>query len=304
VERRRQREQQGRRHAERGGEGQRACIHHGGQGPRDLERGVAGEQVQPRVGEQRPQPGGQRGQDQALAEQLARDAPAGRAHGEAYRHLAPPPVGAGQQQARDVGAGDEQQEPHGRREQRHRGAVGTDHVVLDRHREAPERHLARVVVRTLAAQLDRRGGELLLEPRQRGARREASRRGVAVAAGLVQLFRIRGAGQPDAGGVGGVLGEVRRQREARGHHAHDLVGNAVDGDAAAEHAGVPAVAPLPQLVGQDHELQPVRHVLLGPEHSTEQGPHAQDLEGVPRDPSRRHAHGLPVSRQVAELEAR
>ena len=61
----------------------------------------------------------------------------------------------------------------------------------------------------------------------------------------------------------GVVGEVRRQAEAFGHHADHFDGHVVDHHRAADHRRVAAVARLPQRIAEHRHLRAVGPVLLG-----------------------------------------
>ena len=64
------------------------------------------------------------------------------ADGGADRHLAAPADGAGQQQVRDVGAGDEQDEADGADEDPQRAAHVADDLLAQRHDAERQRPLA------------------------------------------------------------------------------------------------------------------------------------------------------------------
>ena len=72
------------------------------------------EELEPAVGEGEPEPGAEEADDEALEEELAGDAAAAGAEGGADRELLLPPLGAHEEEVRDVGAGDEQDEADAR----------------------------------------------------------------------------------------------------------------------------------------------------------------------------------------------
>ena len=108
----------------------------------------------------------------ALGEELAHQPPALGAEAGAHRDLPPPPLGAGEHQVGDVGAGDEQHEADGAEQEQQRRARVAHHLLVQRE----EDHRVRLWVRVVGVR------EGLLPAGQQG-RHAVARRGERLAGG-------------------------------------------------------------------------------------------------------------------------
>jgi hypothetical protein len=112
-------------------------------------------------GEQQPAARAERGQREALGQQLHRDAAAARAEGDAHRELVLPRERARQHQVGDVGAGDQQDEADRSEQNPQRPPHGADHLIEQRHDLEGETAVRRVDVRHVAAQPSRQDVHLV-----------------------------------------------------------------------------------------------------------------------------------------------
>ena len=249
AERRREPEEERGGHGRGGGKGEGAAV----EGDLVDTRQVAGAQrldqpdAHPREPEAEHRAAG--GEDQALGEHLGHDAspaaPDRRAHGDLAAAFRRPH----QQQVGDVGARDQQDEPHRAEQGEQRGPRVLDHVVV----HAGHRDLELLGGVELVGLAQARGqavhvglglgkGDALLEPGHDG---EPGRFPLEVA----DVARQHAPGV-DVGRHGGVGGEV--DAEVAGEHPDDLRAPAVHLDRAAEDRGIPAEAALPQPVADHH----------------------------------------------------
>ena len=187
-------------------------------------------------------------EDEALDEQLTEQAPGPGPDGRAHRHLALAPLGAREQQVGDVGARDQQQESDRAEQQQHRGADAAEDLVLDTHRERRELHGLRVeaLLGEVGGQCVQLGRDLL----DRRARLQLCG-GVEAVASTRRVLGVDHEWDPDLGGLRRILGEIGREAKARGHHAHDQPGGAVQSNRPPGYLWIGAVAPLPESVTQN-----------------------------------------------------
>jgi hypothetical protein len=121
---------------------------------RHLPRDAREREPQPPLPEHDAERTAQHREQHALGEELADDAPPGRAHGEAHAQLADARVRAREQQVRDVRAGDQQHERDREPEQQEHRPGLADQGLADQHRAE---HLVAVGVDIV---LGDRGGDL------------------------------------------------------------------------------------------------------------------------------------------------
>ncbi len=247
----------------RGGEGE---AHDAGVEPedgpaRDLLRERPHQRAQSRVAEcQTERAAGER-EEQVLHQQLDQQPPAARADGDPDRDLAAPGERTRQHQARDVGAGDNQQQPDG----------------------PGERPGARAeVAHQLLAQRDRVGrDDLLLVARVPDRLLRAQQVGLALCgrhAGLEPADPVAGvalAVVPELGRERHVAAHAAREVDAARHHADHGARDAVEPQRLAEHVALPAEAVLPEPVADDDDLRAFRTILLRREEAAEDRLHAE-----------------------------
>ena len=224
-----------------------------------------GQQAVPGVSEQQTEGAAERGQQQALGEQLGDEPPAGGADGDADRDFAPAPRGAGEQKIRDVDAGDEQHEKH----RAHYQQQGRLHLTViggveGLHFNAP------ALVR-----LRMRQGEIAGEDVHRrlclrdGEAVSYTRLGLQVvrsgAAGLASFFRRENERNEDVHFL--VPGEAERA----GHHADDGIAFLVEGDGFAEDRRIGVITSLPETVSDDGFAVVALLHLIGPEKASQRG---------------------------------
>jgi hypothetical protein len=178
---------------------------------------------------------------------------------------------AGQEQVRDVGAGDQQQQTDGDGDRQQDRTELAHQMVEQRHgRGAPPL----VGIRPL-------GGHPLRERRQLLARLLLSDAGaqpaddVEVVAPAIELPLRQGERGPD-------LGRLLRIGEARRQHAHDLIALAAELDGLAEHGPRGAEAVVPEAVAEQGHLVPSGDLLLGEEGAAERRVHAEQREEAGR----------------------
>ncbi len=138
VERWRQPEQDARRRGEHSGGRNDAHVERDRQHPRNARRAERDERAQTHSCEEQARGRAERGKQKTLREQLAHEALAARADHGAHGDLAAARGRAGQEHVRDVGAGDEEHEPHRAEEDQQRRAHGPD----DALRQAGDAHVA------------------------------------------------------------------------------------------------------------------------------------------------------------------
>ena len=195
---------------------------------------------------------------------------------------------AGEEEVRQVGAGDQQQQAAGDRERREDGPEFAHHVLEERDRPSAP---APVGVRPLAGQ--RRGDrrELLVSRGQGAARAEPSH-DVEVVAPAVERGRRQGERRPD-------LRRLEREGEARRQDADDLIPRAAELERPAEHGGRGGEPAVPVAVAEEGHLIPPGGLLLGQEGAAESGAHAEQREEAGR--AQRHVDHLgPVGARAVE----
>jgi hypothetical protein len=252
---------------------------------------------EPAPGQHDAQRGAQARDQQRLRHHQARDRDARGSDGEPDQQLAGAPVPAGQQQQRDVGAGDQQHQAHRGQEEQQRAPGALHHVVLERH----DRH-AQVggrVHRLLGADLGGDAAHLVLHGGERGAGADAPQRGVAgvVPRGEPRLVDLQ---RPPHLGVLEPVGLSRQQQvEVGRQHSDDLVRHAAQLHLAPDHARVAAETPNPHAVAEQHHRRSVRDVLLGPDLPAQLRLHAEEREEIGRH--RAQVHRLRVVRAAQDL---
>ena len=193
----------------------------------------------------------QQAQEQALDEKLAHEPGPRGTHRGPQRQLALPHRPAREEQARDVRAGDQQEEERRRRDHRHDGTVLSQDLVRQRHREGLV-VLSRVVA-PLCGELLHRRLQLGGGASRGGAGAQPRRRVVAVAVEVGELVGLGGTRHVELRGLRRVLAEVGGQGEPWRHDADDLVGHPVEGDRTPEDGRVAAEAALPEGVPEDRD---------------------------------------------------
>jgi hypothetical protein len=190
-------------------------------------------------------------QQQALRQQLAREALAPGAERRAHRELLPPLERAREEQAREVRAGDQQHAERRAQEREQQQPRLPRQLVAQATTTAPPTFL--FSLRVLALELRRH------ERRSRRGRNPVGRRlqprdalEVEVVAPLEGLASHR---------IGSQSCVSRRGRGSWGHHADHLVGLVVEQQLAAEHRGSPPKRSLPQAVAQHHRARRALAVL-------------------------------------------
>ncbi len=228
----------------------------------------------------------------SLGEELADQPAAAGPDGGPDGKLASPLAGAAKKHAGDVYAG-ERQDEQGHREHEVEDGLGAAAGVGKG--ELLHAHPAVTLV--------------CLRPHYRQARGqhvELRARLIPGDAGLQLAHHFHAVDKPQAripGRGPQVRPELLRDREceARGHHADNRAGLAVDIQRLAEHARVRAKFLLPKRVGEDHQEGPARAVLLGGEPAAEHRLHAQHVEQVRAAERPRMIGGHAA--QAAEIEA-
>ncbi len=253
-------------------------------GPRHGRRAHADEQGHGPVGEQHSDERASEGQEPALEQQLSHEEPRAGAERPADRQLLAPGGRPHQHQVREVGAGDQQQQRHGRRQHPQRPAEAAGELLAvgsDQHAFLP-RVAARELLLEPPADAVELGRHLLAARARAGARDHADEvGGLAVVAPRVLVRGERDRKVDVADG----------EQELRGHHADHGEGLAVQRERAADHLGVAAEAALPESVRQHHDLLVARDVVRGTEGAPERRRDPQHVEEVggdaqPRDPLR------------------
>ena len=213
---------------------------------------------------------------------------AGAAERHASGDLARAAGGAGQHQARQVGAHDEQHQADRAPQDEQRRALFLDQAALERlDPEAGGGPAAGRAARGLPRRArDRRHLGLRLLPGD--PRPHAGEHGVVLA---LTLAGGRGAHRgPD-------LGRCGRPEPFR-HHADHRVRLAAEQDRAAQDARVRPEGAAPQAVGEHGERGAARHVLLGGEGAAERGSHPEDLEETGAHPLLVDVRGPAVGEEV------
>ena len=213
--------------------------------------------------EQSARCGADGGEQQALGQHLTDDAAARRADGQAHRDLALARGRAREHQVGEVGAGDEQHQAGGREQQpQRRLVVAAQRGDAGRRRRTAPSLKVEVVLRVLGAVArrqrlleDRTGDRRKLRARTLGAsnpvsagRRlpETTRRACRGRCARRARAARRRAARPRRR-----RGRLRRRRNSPAVHADDVVGVAVQHQAAADRGRVAAVLALPEAVA-DH----------------------------------------------------
>ncbi len=249
---------------------------------RELRRGYQrDEQVGAPQREHEPRAAAHEREQHALRQKLTHHAPARSAERRPQRDLFAPRRRAREQEVGDVGAGDQKHEADRAQEREEDGPKLPDELLLQRHdADAGARVRLRVVRR------DARGDRLHLRARRLKARARLQTRDdlnpVPVArAGLLRADLQR---RPQLG-----VAEAR-EAEARGQDADYRATAAARRDRLADDTLVAAVAPLPELVAQQHDAGAARRFVALDEGSPAQRGHAERVEEVRAD--RRALHAL------------
>jgi hypothetical protein len=287
-----------------------------GRGRQGLRRLVVRERPDERlphpVGQQETQEAARERKDHGLHEVLADQAEPPRAERDPHRDLLLARGGAGEEEARDVRAGDQEDEADHAHEHDERGA----RLVAQPGGAAPARHqLERLLeeARLVGPRHALGVGRVFLEEL---AVDEVGRRG-----GLLRRDAVGEAGHADepAGAPvaepqspGGLHLPLHREGDVdvdrAGHldaveggrgHADDGHGVVVDGDEPAHDPGVAAEATLEEGVPQDDDrVAGGDAVVVGGEEPAQGGAEAEDLEERARDDVAVHVVGLPPDREV------
>ena len=240
------------------------------------------------------------GEQERLGEELPHQPGGAGADGGADRHLAAPADGAGEQEVRDVGAGDEQHEADGADEDPQRTADLADDLLAQRHDAERQLPVGRIDGGMLAAEARRQRVHPRLGRRGRDAGRQAredvvvlaraDRRRVGPERQRQQQLRLLGAAERRQ--------HVARQREAGRQHADDAIGDAVHDQRPADGGRIPAVAPQPGAVRQQRRAGGAGAILVGGEQAAEGGTDAEHRQQVRRHPDRADAFRLAAAGQV------
>ena len=234
------------------------------------------------------------GEEQALGEELADETLAAGSQGRPHGQLLPTRHGPREQQARQVGARDQQQA--GGRAQQREG----QHPRLDGQLVAqPVDRRAGLRVRVGIRALQLRGDHLhlgasLLERDVPGQ----PRHDVQVVVCAVREVRL-----PEPFRRRPHLGVAVREAEPGRHHAHHDVWRAVDQDLAAEHAGFAPEARLPNSMAQHHGGHRLGSVVLGTEDTSQLRPHAQQRKHLRGEVGVVHALRLAFATEIDRPEA-
>ena len=235
--------------------------------------------------------GASHGQQQALGEGLPDEASVAGAERPPDRHLADAPFSASQQEARHVGARDEQKESHRHRQQHQPRANGAEDLVVERNRKRLETHRLRVRAFPRAGTRDR--AQLLVCLRERRARGEP-RHGVEAMVAALRAGRIDRERRPQLGRLGEVFSVIGRQLKAFRHDADDGELAPVDTNTPVQDGGVAAEPPLPERMAQHDDGIASLDFLVGRERAAEQQSRAERGEHSRRDLRRADALGLEV----------
>ncbi len=248
---------------------------------------------------------GEGGEEQRFHQQLAHDAPAARAERQADGDFGATIRPAGDEQAGDVGAGDEQHEAHGERQHQQEAGHRADRVGRDAEGLlAGYGDAARLVtdvgplLRVRLAKGGRDGRELRLRLLRGGVGPQPANHGAAAAAASAgaraghrlddEEVEIEPAGEP------GVA--RRRDRDDRG-------GLASQPDRAADDARIPVEPPQPEAMGEDD----ARRWGVG-QRATRQSPRdtrePEDVEVVRADVLGEDAFGLCARGEAEPIDVR
>jgi hypothetical protein len=219
-------------------------------------------------------------QDQTFDQQLPDETPASGAERRTDPHFALTGGRAGQQQVRDIRAGNQQHDADGPEQHQHPGpGRRTDQIILKRtHADEP------VLVPDRMRLLERRGNLVHLGLRlfhrdawfQPGDALKIEVEIVRVADALVGRDHI---GRPQFGR----LRDADGIREAGRHDAEHLVAAAFERDRATEDGGVRVEAPFPEAIAEDDHLMASPDLVLRGEGLAHRRPHPQDIEELRRD---------------------
>ncbi len=249
-----------------------------------------------------------RREEQSLGGELPREPPAVRAERPPHGHLAPPRRPAGEQQVRDVRAGDEEDEADGGQQHQQRGPDRTEDDRRQRLDEDPPRR----VVGIRALEVGGNRGELLLcragtrsEPRHHEDRMRRARerlrclleRQPHVDGGTRAAIRERA---PVVGG-----GENLEDPEVRAAlHDPDHRGRAiVDPDRLTDDRRIAAERARPEPVADHDDRRPALRRLLGREPASRNRVHAEHREQIVRHLERLKPGRLAAIRRVVHLAA-
>ena len=257
--------------------------------------------------EQKAESAAQTGEEKALDQELAHDVAAPGAEGQAHRDLAFARSGSGQQQVRDVGAGDEQDESDHPRENEERGrellpqrreaAKAREHLeLLGQEAIAKARgrvgHLAELVLVDLT--VEHLQARRRLHPRHAGL--EPGHHVQPHEAPILELVpggrdgRLHGQGDVEIGRRTHLDPVKRRSR-----HAHDRERAAVQLEDLPHHARIATEAPLPvAVVEHRHRAGVGLNVVFGGEGAAHGRLHPQHGEEVAGHDLSQRALGLPL----------
>jgi hypothetical protein len=214
---------------------------------------------------------------------VTHQSPARRAHRRADGHVLLARRASDEQQVRQVGAGNEQDEDHGRHEDDHRHArLRHDVRIAERQHAHAETAVGERKRRLLApchfvyVRLRLLQAEAIVQ--ERDARNRASR---PRPLGLEQERHVE-------------LRGIRKVESGR-HHADDGAANVVDGDAAADDARIAAVVALPEAVREDdRRFEAHGRRVGGRERSAQQRLYAKPREELRCDGDAGETFGLVI----------
>jgi hypothetical protein len=242
------------------------------------------------VTEQKAHGTADRGQRDALGEQLTHEARPSRAHGHAHGHLLGPPLGSREQEVGDVRAGDEEHEENGRHEEEHLDPDIGQHVVGEGRRLQRMELGVEAVCRSIFLAGPRDDpieiGLGALERRPLAQSRHEVEEVTAAGVDVVRGIHAQGTPHVDVGVLDVEAG--RQDADDRGRPA-------VEADGGSEDRRVGAERPPPQTVGDHRDRSRARQVLLLAERPTRGGFHSHGREERPGSHRRRHPQ-RPVGR--------
>ena len=296
-QRRRHAKDDGRQHAERERKQRHAHVRIGREIARRLVAWQRREQHAAGPGrEQQAQHGAGQREDATLHQVLANDARAARAEGEAKRDLLLTGGRPREHQVRDIGARDQQDEPHHRHEhnERHRElraeigqpARAGEHVEVLREEplaEGGRRVWNRLDLLLVDLAIDDIHRRVCLRARDAGL--QPCEDVEPPAAPVVEIVPRRGHlrlhhhRRQDVGGLADL-----QAREALRGHADNGEGMAVDVDRLVQDRGITAEAAHPVAVAEHGDRMAAGRLVVGRvEHASKRRPHAEHVEVVPAD---------------------
>ena len=223
----------------------------------------------------------------ALGQPFADEPHAARSEGGPDRQALLPRESARHEQARHVGAGDEQEQSH-RPEQQQQGAARVAHDLLLQRDEtdAPAAVFSmRTAIRPRLLPFHP-GGEprqLRADRRGRDAGRQTSEHAQRVRGPVLPLLLGESEGKPQLGALR--MAEARMgKREPRGHHPHDGVRPGVEHHRLAEDGTVAAETAPPETVADHHHVVVPGPLVVLPQRAPEPRRRAQHRKQRRRDP--------------------